>query len=248
MNETIKTLQDHRTIRQFKKRALTEAELTAILSAARQTSSYTFLQAASIIQVEDPEKQQAIAKICNQPYVAEAGALFIIIADFYRNKCIAEAQGVDTAVLDTADRFLASFYDATLMTQTMLTAAESLGLGGVILGSINNDSRALIKLLNLPKNTFPVLGLALGEPDQEPQLKPRLPLSITVMKDGYQPLEDPLNALAEYDKEVRTYYDLRNANQRVDAFTLQMARAMANPPAKRSELLEVLQEQGWLKR
>lgn len=58
--------------------------------------------------------------------------------------------------------------------QNTVNATESMGLGAVILGSILNDAAQLIELLQLPKLTFPVLGLEVGYPDQEPQLKPRL--------------------------------------------------------------------------
>src|SRR5699024_5190710 len=46
----------------------------------------------------------------------------------------------------------------------------------VSLHLFKNDPQKIIEVLNLPKMTFPVLGLQIGIPDQEPQLKPRLPL------------------------------------------------------------------------
>lgn len=55
----------------------------------------------------------------------------------------------------------------------METAAYSLGLGCVILGSLLNNIPGLIDVLNLPEYTYPVLGLAIGKPDQNPTVKPR---------------------------------------------------------------------------
>ncbi len=52
----------------------------------------------------------------------------------------------------------------------METAAYSLGLGCVILGSLLNDVPALIDLLNLPEYTYPVLGLAIGKRIRIPTL------------------------------------------------------------------------------
>lgn len=250
MNETLHHIYEHRSIRAFKPRSLTSEEVHAIVKAGQHTPTYTFLQAATIIGVEDSTKKTAIAEICTQPYVAESGYLFIIVADMARNKAIAEAKGhEDFSVLDTADRFLATMYDATMMTMNMVTAAESMGLGAVVLGSINNDMQALIDLLELPPYTFPCLGLAVGEPNQSPQLKPRLPEIAVFMKDRYQAMENPLAELADYDEVVHEYYDLRNASQRVDRFTDQMVRAMGPvPPLKRGEILKVLQKQGFLKR
>lgn len=247
-NHTLQHQFEHRTIRKFKDVPLSAEKLEAMLHAASQTPTYTFLQAATVIGVEDKEKQRALAEICGQPYVAEAGYLFVIVADMNRNQRIAEAKGQDTEILGTADRFLATFYDATLMTMNMATAAESMGLGTVILGSINNAARDTIALLNLPKYTFPCLGLAVGVPDQSPTLKPRLPREFIFMKDAYHTIEEPLAALAEYDAVVNTYYDLRDTNNRVDTFTNQMATAMTKVSPARQELLAILHEQGFLLR
>lgn len=194
MNETLQHQLNHRSIRKFKDTPLSDEQLDLILSAASQTPTYTFLQAASIIGVTDKAKQKRLAEICKQSYVAEAGYLFVIVCDMNRNARIAAAQNIPADGMGRAERFFPTFYDATLMTMNMVTAAESMGLGCVILGSINNDMQAVIDLLELPEYTFPCLGLAVGVPDQEPALKPRLPREFVFMENSYQPIDDPLNA------------------------------------------------------
>ena len=100
--------------------------------------------------------------------------------------------------------------DATLAIQNMMNAAESMGLGAVLLGSINNQPKELIKVLDLPKMTYPVLGIQVGIPDQEPQLKPRLPLDKIVFENEY-PKDFQLSDLKEYDEVVQTtmIYEMR---------------------------------------
>ena len=164
-----------------------------------------------------------------------------------RNALIAAAQNIPADGMGRAERFFPTFYDATLMTMNMVTAAESMGLGCVILGSINNDVQAVIDLLELPEYTFPCLGLAVGVPDQEPALKPRLPREFVFMENSYQPIDDPLNALADYDSIVHQYYDLRDTKKPVDTFTAQMAARMAAVPDASPSLLDILQRQGFLK-
>ena len=66
--------------------------------------------------------------------------------------------------------------------QNVVVAAESLGMGTVYLGSILNDNAKLSELLKLPKYVYPAVGLAVGWPDQEPQLKPRLPRTSSIWK------------------------------------------------------------------
>lgn len=250
MNDTLQRMYAHRTIRAFTEAVPTEAELAALVRAARHTPTYKFQQTYSLIGVEDKDKQRRLAEICGQAYVAEAGYLFLIVADWARNMAICRAKGAEpTEIVSSADSFLAAIYDATLVTMNMVTAAESMGLGAVVLGSVNNDMQATIDLFELPRYTFPCLGLAVGTPDQSPQLKPRLPAEIVFMKDRYEPLEAPLEALAAYDDVVHEYYDLRDANRRVDRFTDQMTRALtADFAAKRGEILEVLHRQGLLLR
>lgn len=247
MNETLQHQLAHRSIRKFKDTPLSDEQLDMILAAASATPTYTFLQAATVIGVTDKAKQQTLAEICKQPYVAEAGYLFVIVADMNRNARIAAAQGVPTDGMGRAERFFPTFYDATLMTMNMVTAAESMGLGCVILGSINNDMQTVIELLGLPEYTFPCLGLAVGVPDQAPALKPRLPRRFTFMENTYEPIADPLEALADYDAIVHQYYDLRDTKKPVDTFTAQMAARMAAVPDASPSLLDTLQRQGFLK-
>ena len=129
----------------------------------------------------------------------------------------------------------------------MVVAAESLGMGTVFLGSLHNDAQQIIDLLELPEYTFPAVGLAVGWPNQEPQLKPRLPKDIMYMENHYQVLENPLKNIESYDEEITGYYDTRDLNHRVDRFSKQVADKMESLPPKRLALLEVIQQQGFLK-
>lgn len=72
------------------------------------------------------------------------------------------------------------------MAQNVVTAAESLGLGTVYLGSILNDSERICEILNLPELTFPVIGLGIGYPNQKPQLKPRMDMRLRVFENSYK--------------------------------------------------------------
>ena len=130
----------------------------------------------------------------------------------------------------------------------MVVAAESLGMGTVFLGSLHNDAQQIIDLLGLPEYTFPAVGLAVGWPDQEPQLKPRLPKEVMHMENHYQALENPLKDIEAYDEEITGYYDTRDLNNRVDRFSKQVADKMEILPPKRLALLEVIQQQGFLKK
>ncbi|MFD1317101.1 NADPH-dependent oxidoreductase [Loigolactobacillus zhaoyuanensis] len=243
---TIEQQLDHRTIRAFTKQPVAPAIIEQLVSVARHTATSNFQQAFSVISVTDPAKKEQIAAIAKQPYVAANGHLFVFVADQHRDQQIGAEMGKTENHLGGTDRFLQAWSDTTLAVQNTEVAAESLGLGTVILGSILNDTQQLIDILALPQLTFPVLGLAIGWPDQKPQLKPRLPERFVHFENTYQ-LPAPLRPqLAEYDAVVHQYYDLRDTNRRVDTFTNQVKARLALQPEKRAEMLTVLHRQGFL--
>ena len=247
MNETIKTQLNHRSIRQFKPLALTREEVTLLVDVARHTATSNFRQSYSIISITDEILKKEIAEIANQPYIPNAGHLFVFVVDQRRNTLIAEAKGAEALVQGSPERFISAFSDAMIAAQNMVVAAESLGMGTVFLGSLHNDAQQIIDLLGLPEYTFPAVGLAVGWPNQEPQLKPRLPKEVIHMENQYQALENPLKDIEAYDEEITGYYDTRDLNNRVDRFSKQVADKMETLPPKRLALLEVIQKQGFLK-
>ena len=248
MNETIQTQLNHRSIRAFKEQALTKEEVELLVDVARHTATSKFMQVYSIISITDPTLKAAFVAISKQPYVEKNGHLFLFVVDYHRNVQLTKAQDRPAKLQGTADYFIAGLTDATIAAQNMVVAAESLGMGTVFLGSLHNDAQQIIDLLGLPEYTFPAVGLAVGWPDQEPQLKPRLPKEVMHMENHYQALENPLKDIEAYDEEITGYYDTRDLNNRVDRFSKQVADKMETLPPKRLALLEVIQQQGFLKK
>ena len=173
LNDTIKTQLNHRSIRHFKNQQLDKETLNTLYEVANHTASSQFLQQFSIIHVTDKNKRTKLAEICNQPPVSENGELFIFLIDLHRNVKLRQEANLDDGRLHTMDLYLQGLSDATLAVQNMYLAAESLGLGGVILGSIRNDIRAVSELFNLHDMVIPALGLQIGIPDEEIQQKRR---------------------------------------------------------------------------
>ena len=244
--DVLKTALNHKTIRAFKDEPLKKEELEVLISIAQHTATSSGQQAASIIRVTDPLKKEAISKICNQKYVAENAELWIFIADQKRNDDIAHAKGLSTTNSNYFYKFIPAFTDAILMAQNVVNAAENLGIGTVYLGSIHNNLPELMDILELPELTFPALGLAMGYANQEPQLKPRMDMNFRFFENTYRKEAYTLDEFKAYDEVMHTYYDLRNANQRVDTFTDQIAKTYEKPSA-RTNFLEEIQNQGFKK-
>ncbi len=245
MFDNLDFMLEHKSIRVWKKDAIDEDLMKKLFEIANRTSTSNGMQNASIIRVKDPSKRKELAEVAGQKYLQDCPELLVFIADCYRNVKIMEEKNSQEIFANDGDRFFQAWTDASLMAQNVACAAELSGLGVVFFGSILNDARKTIEILNLPENTFPVVGLGIGYPDQEPQLKPRIHIEDKLFVDGYEKKDSYLEAFKYYDKEMQTYYDLRNAHKALDAFTDQVVDKNNKKIAKRSEILEEIKKQGF---
>ncbi len=242
-NATIDQQVNHRSIRKFKDQQLTEEQLTTLYTVFQHTATSLFMQNATLLHITDETKRAKIRELCGQKYVGAQGDLFIFVVDLYRNQQIRQQLGKDDGRLHTTDIFFQGLDDTLLAWQNVANAVESMGLGYVPLGTINDHPLAMLDILDLPKLTFPALGMQVGVPDQEPQLKPRLPLDFTTF-ENYYPRDFTVDKLKDYDQVVTTYYDLRDTNKRIDSFTKQITGEKLNTKAiDRDELPELLHKQ-----
>ena len=242
-NATIDQQVNHRSIRKFKDQQLTEEQLTTLYTVFQHTATSLFMQNATLLHITDETKRAKIRELCGQKYVGAQGDLFIFVVDLYRNQQIRRQLGKDDGRLHTTDIFFQGLDDTLLAWQNVANAVESMGLGYVPLGTINDHPLAMLDVLDLPKLTFPALGMQVGVPDQEPQLKPRLPLEFTTFENEY-PRDFAVDSLKDYDQVVTTYYDLRDTNKRIDSFTKQITGEKLNTKAiDRDELPELLHKQ-----
>ena len=242
-NATIDQQVNHRSIRKFKDQQLTEEQLTTLYTVFQHTATSLFMQNATLLHITDETKRAKIRELCGQKYVGAQGDLFIFVVDLYRNQQIRQQLGKDDGRLHTTDIFFQGLDDTLLAWQNVANAVESMGLGYVPLGTINDHPLAMLDVLDLPKLTFPALGMQVGVPDQEPQLKPRLPLEFTTFENDY-PRDFAVDNLKDYDQVVTTYYDLRDTNKRIDSFTKQITGEKLNTKAiDRDELPGLLHKQ-----
>lgn len=206
-NATIEALLGRRSIRKFKGEAIDDDIRATLETVAQHAASSQFLNDWSAIRITDPAIKAKLAEFGHQPYIATAPLLYVFVIDEHRNARIAERKGIDPASdefhLKYSYRFTQAQNDAVLALHAMETAAYSLGLGCVILGSLLNNIPGLIDVLNLPEYTYPVLGLAIGKPDQNPTVKPRMPHTMQFFENTYPADADGvLDQLSAFDEEV----------------------------------------------
>ncbi|WP_461227135.1 nitroreductase family protein [Lacticaseibacillus suihuaensis] len=231
---------NHRSIRRFKPEPIAYQALEDV---ARATASSEFLQSFTLIRVTDVALCEQIAAVSGSAVLHERGGeLFIFVVDCARDIALVPAAS-DVHHFTNWNAFLAGCFDATLAAQNVLAAAERSGLGGVFLGSILNDPRRMIDLLHLPRYTFPLLGLMVGVPAEDPEPKPRLPRQLTVGENGYPAFDAA--AAADYDATVANYYANRSAGARQESFTGLVQRHLTAALQHRDEIGAILAAQGF---
>ncbi|MEX2332887.1 MAG: oxygen-insensitive NADPH nitroreductase [Pseudohongiella sp.] len=242
MNDTLDLLKSHRSIRKFKEQALPAGLLTDILAAGQSAATSSFLQGATVIRVSNPESRAQLAAFAgNQPYVASAAEFLVFCADVRRAGNCCERYDKPFSG-DYTEHFIIATVDAALMAQNTVVAAESAGLGICYIGGLRNNPRQVSDLLKLPVGVYPVFGLCLGYPDQDPEVKPRLPLSVIVKEEVYDDSQDAA-VIEEYDERVRAYYRTRTGGGHGICWSEQVAALLSEKA--RPHMRGFLAEQGF---
>jgi FMN reductase (NADPH) len=226
MNEAIKTMLNHRSIRRFEEKPLTDEQIKIIVSCAQSASTSSYIQAYSIIGVKDKARKKKLAELAgNQTYVADNGHFFIFCADLYRHEWIGKMEKKNVLpAIESTEKFMVAIIDASLAAQNAAVAAESMGLGICYIGGIRNNLEGIKDLLKTPERVIPLFGLAVGYPMNMPDKKPRLPLKHVYHEEEYEQNTDLfLQELQEYDEIISSYYEERTEGKRKDRWTEQMA-------------------------
>ncbi|RBP50908.1 oxygen-insensitive NADPH nitroreductase [Arenicella xantha] len=234
MNDTIATILKHRSIRRFSDQPLADSQLKEYIRAGQMASSSSFIQAVSVIRVSDSANRAKFAKLAGgQPYVESAPEFLVFCADLSRNRDrIRRDVAAEEPDFSWTEQFIAATVDVALFAQNVVVAAESDGLGCCYIGGIRNDPEQVTELLALPDLVYPVFGLCLGYPDQDPAAKPRLPIEAVFHQNAYPERGETDVVLDEYDAEVADYYQRRTNGKLNVTFTQQMAKQSASQTRK----------------
>lgn len=245
MQDIMQLLRSHRSIRRFQRKPIPQPLVEALVAAGQAASTSSFIQACTLIQVNDPADRERLAAYAGgQAYVATAPLFLVFCADMQRHRLACEMNGVEMHSGYT-EQFITATVDCALFAQNMMVAAEGQGLGGVFIGGIRNRIAEVAELLALPELVYPVFGMCLGWPDQDPQVKPRLPLEVVLKQDRYDDSGDR-ERIADYDRVVGDYYATRLGNSKRMTWSRQMAGMLEKEA--RPDMLSFLQGRGFLLR
>jgi FMN reductase [NAD(P)H] len=206
MNETVRLLQAHHSSRSYKSDPIPEEILDAIIESAHRAPTSSNSQQISLVVVRDAASRARIAEIAGgQPWIAQAPVFIAVVADFYKTGLGVEKAGAEQVFQRSLEAIISAVSDAGIAMATLMTAARALGLGIVPIGGIRRDSQAMIDLLELPRETFPVGGVVLGYVSEEATQKPRLPIGSFRHEEKYHP-EALKPAIDAYDLTIQEYW------------------------------------------
>ncbi len=178
MNETIKSIMSRQTVRQYKNEQIKDEELEIIKKAAIAAPSARNMQPCHIRFIQNKEYLDGMNTDFKEVVGYDTPA-------YTRWDVNPVYQTAPTLALIFADG--EHFMDAGIMVENIAIAAQGIGLGTCIIGSIGalfEDERAKKwkTLFDIPQSFKFQIAVAIGYPDEKPEPKPRFSDRIKVIK------------------------------------------------------------------
>ena len=161
MNDTLKTIQQLRSIRSFIDKPLKDEELDTIVNASIRAANSSARQCYSIVVLKDQQKMQAI-------FGYQGAAALVYCVDYNRIQDIATHLG-EVNLMSAPIDFITGSTDAVLAAQTAVIAAKSMGIDSLITNGVHRkDLNTIQELLQLPKQyCYPLIAVVLGYSEVE---------------------------------------------------------------------------------
>lgn len=213
MNQVIEQLSTRKSIRQFTGERVKPEDFDLIIKTAQRCPTSINGQQISLVYTRDKEIIKQIAELCGkQEQVATADIFITIVVDFNRTAFAVEQAGETQLIEKSAEGVLVGAVDAGIMLNAIQVAAESLGYGTTAIGAIRSNPEAMIELLGLPPQTFPIVATTIGVPTKEAlksPLKPRVPINSFSFEDKYSDIKVKDGVIA-YEKLMKQFREDHN--------------------------------------
>lgn len=245
-----KDLQNHRSVRQFKKDPIDQAILDDIIASAIQASNTGNMQIYSIIVTT---KQELRDQLCekghfNQQMVKDAPVQLTFCADLNRFNKWCEQRNAKPGY-DNFLTFLTATTDAIIAAQNACVAAERHGLGICYLGTVNYMTENISNILELPSGVVPVASIAMGYPEVLPPLTDRLPNKAVVHYETYSDFTeesiDGIYAEREASEQTKQLIEENETENLAQIFT-DKRYTKANNVTFSKALLAFIEKQGFM--
>lgn len=189
-NETMKLLYERASCRSFQDKDIEEDLLNEVIDAGLHGATGGNLQPYSIIKITSKETKKRLVEECEmQKIVANAPVNLLFCIDWRRLGRWAEACNAPFTATKSYRHFWIALQDTVICAQNICTAADSVGLGSVYIGTVESCFMELKSICNIPEGVFPVVLLSLGYPTKYPAPRNKLGVEALVHNEQYQDLD-----------------------------------------------------------
>ncbi len=242
-------LLDHKTIRKYTDKNISNDILNDILNAGCRASTTGNMQLYSVIVTKDEENKKKLSPLhFNQPMINDAPVVLTFCADFNRFNIWCKNRKAEPGY-DNFLSFITAAVDALLVAQNVAVAAETKGIGICYLGTTIYMAKQIIDVLQLPKGVVPITTITLGYPDEKPEQTDRLPLNSIIHEETYKnyTTEDINRIYANKESltENKEFITENNKETLAQVFTDVRYKKADNITFSQA-LLSVLKEQGFM--
>lgn len=219
------TLLGRRSIRRYERRPIEPEKLEFIYEAIRNTPTSYNGQQFSVVMLDDQKIKEEISLITGQKQIKTCAAFLIFCLDYHKLKIANEAKKSEAPFFcATIDGYTVGVIDASQAMMSAVIAAEALGLGTCCIGYVRTaDPVKVSEMLNLPKGVAIVCGLAIGYPNEMPDLKPKLPVEVVIHKNQYAGDSEMIPVLTEYDRTICEYNSTRSGDKTANDWAVHIA-------------------------
>ena len=178
------------SIRSYEKeKKIPEEFVEKILLAGIRAPSAGNIQPRTIIVAKDEVVREQLYQLCEGQAFMKAAPLWIVMcADLHRHLKAAELTGVKydfTGILP----YTFGVLDASLSLENMVIAAEALGLGSVMIGSIIEHPEEARTILKLPEHCLAFCILCVGYPKRKFEPREKWDPRMIVCEDHYRDID-----------------------------------------------------------
>lgn len=212
MKDVTTTLLERTSIRRYTREPISDKDMEFIYNAIRNTPTSYNGQQFSVIDVTDQSLKEELYELTGQKQIKTCNHFLVFCSDYNKIRLLAEAKNISFPdITDTMDGVFIGVIDASLAMMSAVVAAQSLGLGSNCIGYLRTaDPAKTAELLKLPDGVFVVCGLAIGHPNEQPDLKPKQSEDTVIFKNHYGTDNVRItDDLKKYDELVKHYNNTR---------------------------------------
>lgn len=189
-NQTMKLLFERASCRNFSDRKIPSDVLQLILEAGTHGPTGGNLQPYSLIKIEDDETKQKLTELGIQSFITKAPVVLLFCIDWRRIERWASLEVAPFTATSSFPHFWISFIDTVICAQNICTAADSMGLSSVYIGTVLELFKEIRDMFKLPKGVFPIVLLCIGYPKAKPLPRKKLGVDVIVHSEQYREMED----------------------------------------------------------